>query len=197
MHRALCASWLSTIRPRKMRHTIPLTIMLFSFVGQSYACKCGGPWTVTESFKTTGFIMSGTVLRTQVVSFSTTITADKVDDVRGRLKSDEQKLRYFDMPYIIKVDFVVREKFKGQLRDTVTIYTAMNSASCGYKFEKDKSYIIYASKRSDMDFMFLANEDRNKGLEKEHTYWTNHCTRTTDYNNLEADELRALKKELR
>jgi len=90
--------------------------------------------------------------------------------------------------------FEIIEKYKGTvLLDTLTIYTVPKAASCGYKFEKGKTYIVYGSKKSDIGFMFLPDADIHKNLEKENTFWTNHCTRTTEYNKLEADKLRKVK----
>lgn len=154
-----------------------------------------GPGTVKEEFKTNDLIIYGRVISKKLVPPSATIKENMVKDARTRLKDDKQKLSFFDTDYIFEVKLVVIEKYKGgNLRDTVTIYTAMRSATCGYAFEKDKVYVIYASKKSYMDFMFLAESDRDKNLEKENTYWTSHCSRTTEYNKLEADELKTLKE---
>ena len=154
-----------------------------------------GPGTVKEEFKKKELIIYGRVISKELVSPSETIREDMVKDVRSRLKDDKQKLNFFDTDYIFEVKLEVIEKYKGvDIRDTVTIYTAMKSATCGYAFEKDKVYIIYASKRSYMDFMFLAESDRDKNFEKKNTYWTTHCSRTTEYNKLEADELKTLKE---
>jgi hypothetical protein len=164
-------------------------------VGHSYACKCDGPGTVKGSFASSDVVVSGHVLSKELVPYSQTVRPDSVSVRKERLKDDKQKLQFFEMNYIFKIEFEIVERYKGiELRDTVTIYTAMNSASCGYKFEVGKSYIIYASTKSYMDFMALNKVDRSKGLERENTYWTSHCTRTTEYNNLEADELRLLNK---
>lgn len=169
--------------------------MLLGFTGFCYACKCGGPGTVKSSFEGSHVVVSGQVLSKEVVSFSQTIRPDSVSAIRERLKDDKQNLQFFEMSYIFKIDLEIVEKYKGtDLRDTVTIYTAMHRASCGYKFELGRSYIIYASNGSHLSFMFKDKVDLSKGSQKENTYWTNHCTRTTEYNSVEADELRLLTK---
>src|SRR5688500_4715852 len=123
-----------------------------------------------------------------------TINQDEVSVIKERLKGDNEKLQLFESYYVFEIKFEIIEKYKGTvLRDTLTIYTAPKSASCGYKFEKGKIYIVYGSKKSDIGFMFLSDSDVYKNLEKENTFWTNHCTRTTQYNRSEADELRKLK----
>jgi hypothetical protein len=179
-----------------MRIRLLVTLILLGLVGEIYACKCDGTGTVKSSFNVSDAVISGRVISKEIVPYSQTVNQDSVSAIKSRLKDDKQKLQFFEMSYIVKVEFEIVEKYKGtNLRDTVTIYTAMNSASCGYKFDIGKSYIIYASRKSYLDFMFMDKVDRNKGLEIKNTYWTNICTRTTEYNNLEADELRALNKE--
>jgi hypothetical protein len=172
-----------------------LALILLGVVGHSYACKCGGPGTIRESFAGGEVIVSGRVLSKELIPFSQAINPDSVSVIKARLKDHKQKLQFFDMSYIFKIDLQITEKYKGiLLTDTVTIYTAMNSASCGYSFDVGNSYIVYARKKSDLTALFLNSGDRNKDLERKDTYWTNHCTRTTEYNNLEADELRLLSK---
>ncbi len=168
--------------------------MIIGLAGHVYACKCGGPWSVEEEFEDTELIVYGKVISKELVSIQETLKQDKVSDVKERLKGDNQKLQFFESYNVFEIKFEIIEKYKGTvLRDTMTIYTAPKAASCGYKFEKGKIYIVYGSKRSDIGFMFLSDADINENLEKENTFWTNHCTRTTEYNRLEAAELRKLK----
>ena len=192
----LCASWPDKlVSTRVMKHRIILCVILIGITGQAWACKCASdPGPVKEEFKGSGLVIYGKVVSKTLVAPSKTIKENKVNEVRERLKEDKQKLAFFDTDYIFEVKIKVIEKFKGAYPgDTVTIYTAMKSASCGYAFETGKAYIIYALKRCYMDFAFLTESDRNKNLEKENTYWTTHCSRTAEYSKHEADELRAIK----
>jgi hypothetical protein len=178
-----------------MRYRLTLCVILIGIAWNACACKCASdPGTVREEFKCYGLVIYGKVISKVLVAPSKTIKENKVNEVRTRLKDDRQKLVFFDTDYIFEVKIKIIEKFKGtDIGDTVTIYTAMKSASCGYAFEKDKAYIIYASKRCYMDFAFLPESDRNKNLEKENTYWTTYCSRTAEYSKHEADELRILR----
>lgn len=172
-----------------------LTILLLGVLGHSYGCKCDGPGTVKGSFGGSDVVVSGRVLSKELVPYSQTVKLDSVSEIKKRLNGDKQKLKFFEMSYIFKIELEIDEKYKGiNLRDTITIYTTINSASCGYKFEVGKSYIVYASNKSYLDFMFMNKVDLNTGIRRENTYWTSHCTRTTEYNNLEASELRQLSK---
>lgn len=171
-----------------------MIIMVLGLTCEMYACKCDGTGTVKGSFNGSDVVISGRVLSKVIIPYSQAVNQDSVAAIKIRLKDNKQKLQFFEMSYIVKVEVEITEKFKGvNLRDTVTIYTAMNSASCGYKFEIGKFYIIYTSRESYLDSMFIGKVDRNKGLELENTFWTNICTRTTEFNSLEADQLREIR----
>lgn len=45
----------------------------------------------------------------------------------------------------IKVKLKVKESWKGKFVREVTIRTAQDSATCGYKFEVGKKYLVYAA----------------------------------------------------
>jgi hypothetical protein len=169
-------------------------IIIVGLAGHAAACTCGGPWSVEEEFVDTELIVYGKVISKELISLQETLKPDKVSGVKERLKGDNQKLQFFESYHVFEIKFEIVEKYKGTvLRDTVTIYTVPKTASCGFKFEKGKIYIVYGSKKSDIGFMFLPRADIEGNLEKENTFWTSRCTRTTEYKRSEADELRKLK----
>jgi hypothetical protein len=45
---------------------------------------------------------------------------------------------------ILRVDLVTRKKWKGQVAEKVTIHTPDDSAACGYPFQKQVEYLIFA-----------------------------------------------------
>ncbi len=174
-----------------MRLKLILTIILSIVIGYVYGCKCGGPGTIKESFKYTDLIIYGKVLSKKVVRYEESIKLDKIKDIKEKL--DTLKLKYFESSNIYKIEMEVIKNYKGEnLKDTITIFTSMFSASCGYNFQNDKTYIIYASKKCDLSVFFLPESERNKGVEKKDTYWTNICTRTTEFNKLEDEELTSI-----
>ena len=177
-----------------MEFRIILVTMLVGVAGHVYACTCGGPWSVEEEFVDTELIVHGKVISKELVALQETLKQDMVSGVKERLKDDNQKLQFFESYYVFEIKFEIIEKYKGSaVRDTVTIYTVPKAASCGYKFDTGKIYIVYGSKKSDIGFMFLPRADIDKNLEKENTFWTSRCTRTTEFNRSEADALRKLK----
>ena len=180
----------STIKTMKLKLT--LTTIVLGLFAQSYACKCGGPGTVKEAFKNHQLIVYGKVTSKDTVVLSETIKEDDARDVRKRLRDDKQTLRSFEMTYVLKIHLEIIQKYKGDsLRGSIVIYTPLLTASCGYTFEEGKEYIVYASSNNFLSFLFRKEGD-NTRYEQDSSFWTNHCTRTTEYTQSESDQLRAL-----
>jgi hypothetical protein len=176
-----------------MRSKLILTTILLIFWEQGYACKCNGPGTVKESFKSSELIIYGKVVRRDTVVLSKTINEGEAKEVRARLKDEKQRLQDFEMTYVLRIELEIIEKFKGdRVRKSIVIYTPLLSASCGYRFEEGKEYIVYASKNNFLSFIFK-EESENKKYKKDNAYWTSHRTRTTEYTKLEEDELKVLR----
>jgi hypothetical protein len=159
--------------------------------GSTYACKCKDPGTVKESFEKTSIIVSGKVVRYDLVSANETIRSSKAKTIKENMKGDSTALQLFEYRFIAQVEIEITEHFKGLLRKkTVIIYTSQSSASCGFSFEEGKEYVIYGSPNSASYAAFLPDAKRNKNIGKRNTYWTNLCTRTTSDVQNEVVELR-------
>ena len=106
----------------RMRTTtllLAFVIGLFSFqsIPQAYACSCAMPGTTQESIDNTDVIFSGTV-----------------DDVRAS----------GTMQFAVSI--TVDEDWKGleaSERSELTVYTAKDSAACGYAFTEGEEYLVY------------------------------------------------------
>ncbi len=178
----------------KLKKAIIITVLVIGLGIHSYACKCADDRTIAESFKGSTLVVHGRVISKELISFAETIRPNKVNEVKEKLKNDQQKPQMFESDFIFEIKLEVMEDFKGSsVRDTVTIYTTKNNGSCGYKFEMGKEYIVYALKKSFQYYLFLTEPDRKKDFERENTFWTDTCMRTADYYRPEADELRKLK----
>jgi hypothetical protein len=178
-----------------MRLRVILETIILSLGGYAYACKCSDPGTVKDSYDNATTVVHGKVISRKVVSFAKTIKTDREDEIRNTLRADKKKLQLFESDLIFEIKIQIIEKFKHNIGDTVTIYTAISGASCGYRFEMEKEYIVYASNKSYAYHFFLTQSLIKENVEKENTYWTNHCTRTTWYYSKEADELKKLRKQ--
>ncbi len=70
---------------------------------------------------------------------SPTVERDQADAVfAGRVR----KVTRLDYRYAVEID--VAKSWKGDVAEREIIWTALDSAACGYYFEKDASYLIYA-----------------------------------------------------
>lgn len=101
-----------------------LTLLTFSYVfffvdvSSSYACSCIPPGSVTEELEKSAAVFRGKVLQKEVQN-----------------QNDSTP---------VAVQLEVKESWKGTNQANVVVYTALHSAACGYEFEVNKEYIIYA-----------------------------------------------------
>ena len=157
------------------------------------ACKCSDPGSVKDSFNRGGIIIKATVIGIDTVAYSETLVEKEAKQIERSLKDKPQRLAFFTSKSLFKVRVLVTERFKGEnIIDTIAIYTPMFGGSCGYRFQMNKEYIIYGSGRGFYS-TFFDRKDEDGRVEREHTYWTNHCTRTKMFDEMEAKELRTLR----
>src|SRR5688572_10871 len=100
--------------------SLALTLFLLTSAENSFACSClfsDKPLNVQvkEAFNDSTAIFSGEVI-------SITPTSE----------------------YEVAVKIKVEKSWKGKFSKEVTITTAKDSAMCGYRFEADKKYLVYA-----------------------------------------------------
>lgn len=171
---------------KRMRLLITIGILVFS-ISKTVACSCKEPGTIAEAYHYTETVIHGKVIQKSFVTFESSMSKEKADSLRIKLKGDDQKLGLLESEFIIEVQIEIQKVYKGELvGDTIVLYTSRNGASCGFtRFEVGQDYIIYASSKSHAFWLF----NSESSLEKENTLWTNHCTRTTEYNASEAKEL--------
>lgn len=96
-------------------------LSLFTWIGFTTACDCPTSTRLTESVEIWNYIFKGTV------------------------KSIEPA---FD-DKMLKVNFTSAESLREEGKSNTHIYTHATEKSCGYLFEKGKSYIVFAQKFED------------------------------------------------
>jgi len=97
-----------------------IVFLLLSFdVG--YACSCAPPPSAAQSLGQAGAVFSGKVLQ--------------VKRVKGGNGQDGQ----------VEVVFAVDASWKGAERRVMSVFTASNSAACGYGFRRGRTYLVYAA----------------------------------------------------
>lgn len=90
----------------------------------SYACSCLEPGPVIEELERSSAVFSGKVI-------------EMVDKNKNKL------IRSSADPIAVK--FEVAEIWKGKSQTEIIVYTERDSASCGFEFDLDKEYLVYAN----------------------------------------------------
>lgn len=158
------------------------------------ACRCNDPGPVRGSYERKGIIVSAKVIRIDTVAYSETILESEVKRTVLDLKDDPGRLALFTSKSLLKVTVLVTERFKGEgIPNTITIYTPVLGASCGFRFQLNQEYIIYEGGGL-FGSLFFDGGKELKNLKKPHTYWTHACTRTRVFDESEAKALRALRE---
>ena len=95
----------------------------------AYACSCMIPESPNDSLQTSDAVFSG--------------KAVKIEEKH----SDD--LAFSSMDPVL-VTFDVDRVWKGENESSITIQTRQSSASCGYSFEEDRHYLVYAQRNGEM-----------------------------------------------
>ena len=128
------------------RLLLVLTLFLTTFGTPVFASDCDGIPSFDTEFKSSDKIFSG-----QVVSIKPYIT-----------QAGQKQFSEF------VVELKINKAYKGTTTKNIKVRTAVSIASCGYPFEKGKTFLVYA---------FL---DRN-------TYRVTYCSRTKEVKNAKED----------
>ncbi len=114
---------------------ISLVLFLVSMVSvnssddyTAYACSCMQPLSPDEELPNYDAVFSG-----------------KVTGIEERISNDP----VFSSADLVLVTLDVDTVWKGEKKDTMTVKTAQSSASCGFYFEENREYIVYASQYDD------------------------------------------------
>ena len=145
------------------------TLFLFLMIGTSgFACSCIGESDIRQEVRSTDYIFKGKVVSIEVITIE--------NEEFPNLKFSQQK-----------VTIELEKKYKGRLSKNmkITLFTGMGGGDCGFKFNLDQSYIVYADKIKEG---FRLNEGRGKIL------GTNICKRTTSDIEGETKELAGIFK---
>ena len=99
-------------------------VLTFNFLpSTSYACSCAQPGTVHESLEGSNAVFSGKVVE----------IVDKNEKKFNKSSAD-----------LLAVRFEVEETWKGVTQTQVIVYSARDSASCGFEFALNEEYLVYA-----------------------------------------------------
>lgn len=159
--------------------TLLLAVLLFSF-SYSFGCKCAGQSSVKVAYDGSAIVVTGMVLKVEYFGLVETMVPDSIKTARS-LPQGENSNNYLDTPMVLKATIVVTMPFKGlKKNDTIVVYTGIRGATCGFKFEKNKEYTIYATTQNYMYMFLRVDRQRFRNFTRKDVYWTSICSRTTD-----------------
>ena len=95
----------------------------------AYACSCMIPESANDSLQTSAAVFSGKAVKIE--------------------KRHSDDLAFSSMDPVL-VTFDVDRVWKGENESSITIQTRQSSASCGYSFEEDSNYLVYAQRNGEM-----------------------------------------------
>jgi hypothetical protein len=119
------------------RFTILATVVLLTFSAhRAAACSCPPPPPPK-----------------QAMEFAVAVFSGKVTDIE---RPKEGSLR---------VSFEVDRAWKGKVGKTIVIETPPDDGICGYRFEKDKSYVVYAVEHAETKAVYTTVCQRTRKVE--------------------------------
>jgi hypothetical protein len=146
-----------------------LLILIFLFsITKTFGCSCietneSLSKKVEKAFTKSDLIISGKVIDIKIVN-------------KGELKSSADPIIY---------KFEIIKNIKGKIeKEVIEIVSKESTASCGYKFELGKSYLVYARKSN--QFSYNTNNESD--------FVTSLCDRNQKLKNVNKKEFQKLKK---
>ncbi|MGI0090021.1 MAG: hypothetical protein ACREAF_06730, partial [Nitrosopumilaceae archaeon] len=101
---------------------VGITLLSITGLNQSaHACSCVAPAPPKESLEKSDAVFLGRVVE---------------------IKKDLSNI--VSSAQLIPVKFEVQRVWKGPAEKTITVSTALSSASCGYEFQEGETYLVYA-----------------------------------------------------
>jgi hypothetical protein len=142
-----------------------LGILILTFFDSTNACNCRVKRNVNDEFDRSDAVFIGEILPEE------------------RFTENKLPFGYNINDYLHVYRFIVTKAIKGiSENDTISIIT--DNTSCGSNFLNSKKYIVYGRTTAECgNFSHL-----------EKTYWTDACTRTSDFNPKELKELNSIKQ---
>ncbi len=106
-----------------------LILWLFGLGGPVFACSCASPFSMKEAVRETDIIFRGTVVAERIL---------KVPDHENKSRQPH----YFNFT---EYTFDIQAIYKGKIRQkSVTVTTSRGCCACGFPFELQREYIVYA-----------------------------------------------------
>lgn len=165
-----------------------LNILLLSLSFQGFSCDCNGIMSIENAFKFSESIFIGKVISINKISKIKTLTYTSQEMLKDTL--EEKWYDYLQSNALFEVQFIVQKSLKGITADTISIFTEISAASCGFPFKLKSLYFVYGDVKG-LLIPGLGFQPQYIETIPKH-YWTTHCGRTTERTNTELYELKRL-----
>ena len=167
-------------------------IFILIFSCQSiFACKCESIDDIKDEFNATDVIVYGKVISKEYVTFSSTLNKKGLRRINSKNTLEEERQDSLYSKDILKIGMEILYTYKGKkIKKKIIIYTSRLSGACGYRgFNLGEEYQVYLSKNCYFGFIY-----KNASLDNSsyNGYWTNICTRTSQFSSEEDRNLKSL-----
>lgn len=169
-----------------MRKLILILILILS-VQQIFACACIGEATIKDDIKNSRLIFKGKILKKEIITVFNTDTI-YVRGLYNDLKNKKKYKSYQDYKELVwgtkLLEFTVEkvELYKGKSKsESIKIRTGLGGGDCGYEFQIDETYLIFANNAEYLKFSNSRLKSRWRKLKS--IYKTNICMRTKLFSN--------------
>lgn len=167
-------------------------IFILAFSCQSmFACKCESIDDIKDEFKATDVIVHGKVISKEYVTFLSTLNKKGLRRINSKNTLEEERQDSLYSKDILKIGMEILYTYKGKkIKKNIIIYTSRLSGACGYRgFNLGEEYQVYLSKNCYFRFIY-----KNASLDNSsyNGYWTNICTRTSQFSSEEDRNLKSL-----
>ena len=156
-----------------------------------FACKCESVDDIKTEFNSTDVIVRGKVISKEYVTFISTLNKKGLKKINSNNALDNDKKELLKNKDILKIEIEVLYTYKGKkIKKNIIIYTSRLSGACGYRgFNLGEEYQVYLSKNCYFGFIY-----KNESLDNSsyNGYWTNICTRTSQFSSEEDRNLKSL-----
>lgn len=168
--------------------TILIGIFFIATASSTVACSCDEPGSIAEGYKNSDIVVNAKVISSETIWLED--SARISEQAKNAGAADTANYKYYGY-FLKKITVRIIKLYKGVTRgNTLTVYTASNGTTCGFKFLDGGHYLIYGSKRCYLESVF-SKKQFPKGPD---IFWTHNCTRTQIYYQQEAKELEKLSK---
>lgn len=173
-----------------MLRTLFTAAIICSAFGRVTACSCVLT-SIQGAYDSSDVSFDGTVVNEEVIEVLDSTHLNELTQGGVSIEEANTKYHQFLFTQVKKYTFNIQFSYKGgDMTSTIIIYTGMGNGDCGLELKVGKRYIVYATTSAYYPFNFkfprLSNEPS--------CYWSDTCSKSTEYTEPEAQALRLIRQ---